>query len=145
MLILVGFLPNEVWRMIGLVLARGIDEDSEIIVWVRAVATAIMTGVVGKLVVFAPGALGAVPMWVRIGAVSLGMLAYFLRRAFGARGRDDGDRSHRPRDAVVRRVIADGLGFREPARTWSGWTCLPRWSGRALTIGDAEPQADECR
>ena len=80
MLILVGFLPNEVWRMIGLVLARGIDEDSEIIVWVRAVATAIMTGVVGKLVVFAPGALGAVPMWVRIGAVSLGMLAYFLRR-----------------------------------------------------------------
>jgi hypothetical protein len=79
MLILVGFLPNEVWRMIGLVLARGIDEGSEIIVWVRAVATAIMTGVVGKLVVFAPGALGTVPLWVRIAAVGLAMLAFFLR------------------------------------------------------------------
>jgi hypothetical protein len=80
LLILVGFLPNEVWRMLGVVLARGIEEDSEIIVWVRAVATAIMTGVVGKLVVFAPGALAQVPLWVRLAAGALGMLAFFLLR-----------------------------------------------------------------
>lgn len=77
-LILVGFLPNEVWRMIGLVVSHGVDDDSEIIVWVRAVATAILTGVVGKLVVFAPGSLGGVPIWVRLGAVALGMLAFFV-------------------------------------------------------------------
>lgn len=79
-LVLVGFLPNEVWRMIGLVLSHGVDDESEIIVWVRAVATAILTGVVGKLVVFAPGSLGAVPLWVRLAALALGMLAYFLVR-----------------------------------------------------------------
>ena len=28
MLILVGFLPNEVWRMLGVVLARGLDEEA---------------------------------------------------------------------------------------------------------------------
>jgi len=80
LMILVGFLPNEVWRMIGLVLARGLDEDSEILVWVRAVATAIMTGVVGKLVVFSPGALAQAPLAVRVGAAALAMLAFWLLR-----------------------------------------------------------------
>jgi hypothetical protein len=79
-LILVGFLPNEVWRMVGLVVARGIDENSEVIVWVRAVATAILTGLVGKVVVFAPGSLAAVPLWIRFGAVAVGMLAFFVFR-----------------------------------------------------------------
>lgn len=80
LLILVGVLPNEVWRMLGVMLARGLDEDSEIIVFARAVATAILTGVVGKLVVFAPGALGGVPLRVRIGATALGLVAYALFR-----------------------------------------------------------------
>lgn len=80
LLILVGVLPNEVWRVIGLVLARGLAEDSEILIWVRAVATAIMTGVVGKLIVFAPGALAQVPLWVRLGAAALAMLAFVLLR-----------------------------------------------------------------
>ena len=80
MLILVGFLPNEVWRMLGVVFARGLDEDSQIIVLARAVATAILTGVVGKLVVFAPGALAGVPLWVRLGASALGLIAFALFR-----------------------------------------------------------------
>ena len=46
-LILVGFLPNEVWRVVGLMLVRGLDENSQVIVWVRAVATAMLAGVHG--------------------------------------------------------------------------------------------------
>jgi hypothetical protein len=80
LLIVVGFLPNEVWRMLGVALARGLDEESEIIVFARAVATAILTGVVGKLVIFAPGALAGVPLAVRIGATALGLVAYALFR-----------------------------------------------------------------
>lgn len=79
-LILVGFLPNEIWRMIGLLVSRGIDENSEVIVWVRAVATAILTGLVGKVVVFAPGSLETVPLWIRLLAAALGMLAFFVFR-----------------------------------------------------------------
>jgi hypothetical protein len=79
-LIVIGFMPNEVWRMLGLVLSRGIDDDSEIIIWVRTVATAILTGVVGKLIMTAPGSLGTVPMWVRLTAAAVGMAAYFLLR-----------------------------------------------------------------
>jgi hypothetical protein len=80
LLILVGFLPNEAWRMLGVVLARGLDEDSRIIVFARATATAILTGVVGKLVIFAPGALAGVSVRVRLGATALGLVAYWLAR-----------------------------------------------------------------
>jgi hypothetical protein len=79
-LILAGFLPNEVWRMLGVVASRGINEESELIIWVRAVATAILTGVVSKIVVFAPGALGSVPLAVRLAAAAAGMAAFFLMR-----------------------------------------------------------------
>ena len=41
-LVIAGFLPNEVWRMLGLWLGGGVDEGSELLVWVRAVATAIL-------------------------------------------------------------------------------------------------------
>jgi hypothetical protein len=79
-LIVVGFLPNEAWRMLGVVASRGLDEESELIIWVRAVATATLTGVVSKIVVFAPGALGTVPLGVRIGAVAAGITAFLLAR-----------------------------------------------------------------
>ena len=39
-LLLAGFLPNEIWRMLGLILGSGIDEGSELLGWVRAMATA---------------------------------------------------------------------------------------------------------
>jgi Branched-chain amino acid transport protein (AzlD) len=80
LLILVGVLPNEMWRMLGVVAARGIDEKSELIIWVRAVATATLTGVVSKIVVFAPGALATVPLAVRLAAVAAGLAAFFVIR-----------------------------------------------------------------
>ncbi len=80
MLILVGFLPNEMWRLLGLGLARGVDESSEILVWVRAVATAVLAGVIGKLILFPAGALTTVPAPVRIAAACIGLLAFFLVR-----------------------------------------------------------------
>jgi hypothetical protein len=75
-LLLVGFLPNEIWRVFGLVLARGLDEDSEIVVWSRAVATAIIAGVIAKLIVFSSGALVTVPLAVRVIASVCGFLAF---------------------------------------------------------------------
>ena len=64
-LVLAGFLPNEVWRMAGLWFGAGVDEGSEILVWVRAVATAILAGVIAQILVQPPGALADVPDWLR--------------------------------------------------------------------------------
>ena len=79
-LILAGFLPNEVWRWLGVVFARGLDEDSEVVVWVRAVATAILGGVIAKLTIFAPGVLAQTPLTVRIAALVVGFAAFLIVR-----------------------------------------------------------------
>jgi len=81
LLILVGFLPNEIWRVLGLVLARGLSEDSEIVVWSRAVATAILAGVIAKLILFSVGALAAIPLALRVSAAACGFLAFLARRS----------------------------------------------------------------
>ena len=79
-LLLVGFLPSEAWRWLGIVLGRGLDEQSEIILWVRAVATALVAAVVARIVLFPPGALAAVPVEVRLVALGVGFLAFLLIR-----------------------------------------------------------------
>ena len=80
LLVLVGFLPNEIWRVLGLVFAHGIDEESELFVWARAVATAVLAGVIAKILLFPPGALASVPLIVRLGAIACGLLAFLLVR-----------------------------------------------------------------
>jgi len=52
-LLLVGFLPNEIWRVLGVWIGGGLAQDSEFIVWVRAVAVAVLAAVIAKLT-FAP-------------------------------------------------------------------------------------------
>jgi Branched-chain amino acid transport protein (AzlD) len=79
-LVIAGFLPNEVWRLAGLWLGSGVDEGSEVLVWVRAVATAILAGVIAQILVQPPGALASVPDWLRYGAVVAGFAAFMLAR-----------------------------------------------------------------
>jgi len=79
-LLIAGFLPNEIWRMLGLWLGGGVDEGSELLVWVRAVATAILAGVIAQILVSPPGALASVPDWLRYGAVAAGFLVFMMTR-----------------------------------------------------------------
>ena len=83
-LVLVGFLPNEAWRFLGLVLARGLDEDSELVLLARAISTALITGVVAKLIVFPSAALATLPFSVRFAATLGGFIAFvaFRRSVF---------------------------------------------------------------
>ena len=104
LLVLVGFLPNEIWRVLGLVFAHGIDEESELFVWARAVATAVLAGVIAKILLFPPGALASVPLIVRLGAIACGLVAFLLvRRSVFAGRRRRGGRAH-PRRARLRRL-----------------------------------------
>ena len=79
-LLLAGFLPNESWRMLGLWLGGGIDEESELLVWVRAVATAILAGVIAQILVLPPGALASIPAPLRYGAVAVGLVVFMAAR-----------------------------------------------------------------
>jgi hypothetical protein len=79
-LIAAGFLPNEVWRMLGIVVAHGLDEGSQLVIWVRAVATGLLAGVVAKIVLFPPGGLADVRLTVRLAAIAIGFAAFLLMR-----------------------------------------------------------------
>jgi hypothetical protein len=79
-LVLVGFLPNEVWRWLGLGLVRGLNEKSELVVLSRAVATAILAGVIAKLILFPSGELTSIPLAVRVGAAACGFAAFLAIR-----------------------------------------------------------------
>ncbi|MGF6309827.1 branched-subunit amino acid transport protein [Bradyrhizobium sp. i1.8.4] len=79
-LFVAGVIPNQIWRMLGLWFGGGIDENSELLVWVRAVATAILAGIIAQIVVQPPGALASVPDWLRYGAVAAGFVVFMLAR-----------------------------------------------------------------
>src|SRR3954451_5305068 len=79
-LFVAGVVPNQIWRMLGLWFGGGIDEGSELLVWVRAVATAILAGVIAQIVVEPPGALASVPDALRYGAVGAGLVVFLLTR-----------------------------------------------------------------
>jgi Branched-chain amino acid transport protein (AzlD) len=50
-LLLAGVIPNQIWRMFGLWLGGGLDEGSDLLMWVKAVATAILAGVIAQILV----------------------------------------------------------------------------------------------
>jgi hypothetical protein len=81
-LLLFAVLPTEIWRWLAVAFSRRIDADSPALEWVRAVATALLAGIVAKLIVAPPGALAAAPLPLRIAAlgVTLGIMLFDRRR-----------------------------------------------------------------
>lgn len=73
-----GWLATDFWRFMGVLVGNRLDEESEALRWVRAVATALVMAVTAKLIVFPTGSLGESPLWLRLGAAGLGFLAFLL-------------------------------------------------------------------
>lgn len=79
-LLLAGVIPNQIWRMLGLWLGGGLDEGSDLLMWVKAVATSILAGVIAEILVRPPGALASVPDLLRYGALVVGFIVFMLTR-----------------------------------------------------------------
>jgi hypothetical protein len=77
-ILLAGWLATDAWRFLGVYLGGRIAEDSELLVAVRALATALVAAVIGNLIVFPSGALAAVALELRLLAVAAGFFAYIL-------------------------------------------------------------------
>jgi branched-subunit amino acid transport protein len=73
-------LPTQVWRWFGVAIGRGIDPDSDLLLWVRSVATAIIAAFVANVVFFPAGALADTPLWLRLVAMGCGIAAYLAAR-----------------------------------------------------------------
>ena len=81
-ILMAGVLPTAVWRWIGVVLVGNIDDDSEWLILVRCVATALVAAVIAQLIFQPTGALATFPAEVRVGAALIGFAAFL---AFGKR------------------------------------------------------------
>ena len=67
-------LPTAAWRWLGVALGRRVDPDSEVLIWVRAVATAIIAAFVARVLFFPSGGLVETPLWLRLVATGVGLL-----------------------------------------------------------------------
>lgn len=66
--------------MLGVVVAHGLDERSELVIWVRAVATGLLAGVIAKILLFPPAGLAEVRPGVRLAAIAVGFAAFLSVR-----------------------------------------------------------------
>src|SRR6202000_3169531 len=71
---------SQMCGMLGLWLVSVIDEGSDLLMWVKAVATAILAGVIAEILVHPPGALASVPDFLRYGALIVGFIVFMLTR-----------------------------------------------------------------
>ncbi|PZQ17894.1 MAG: branched-chain amino acid transport [Ancylobacter novellus] len=78
--VVLGFLANDFWRVLGALLSARLDESSAVFVWVRMVATALVAGLVAKFIITPTGGLALAPLWLRLGSVGCGIVAYALGR-----------------------------------------------------------------
>ncbi|MCF3639090.1 AzlD domain-containing protein [Rhizobium sp. TRM95111] len=72
-----GWLATDIWRWLGVLAGNRIDENSEVLTWVKSVATALVAAVIAKLVLYPTGALEASPLWLRLAAVAVGAAVFF--------------------------------------------------------------------
>lgn len=75
-ILVAGWLATDTWRFLGVYLGGRISEDSDILVLVRAVATALVAAVIANLVIFPGGALAETPVALRLAAAAAGFAAY---------------------------------------------------------------------
>lgn len=78
MILVAGWLATDVWRWLGVLLSGRLREDSEVLLWVRSVATALVAGVISKLILFPAGALADAPVALRLAAAASGFAAFLV-------------------------------------------------------------------
>jgi len=79
-LLLVAALAHEPFRWLGLYFGRSLPADSELFIWVRAVATALVAALVMRLIFFPAGELAHVSQAVRIASSLAGVAIYFAAK-----------------------------------------------------------------
>jgi hypothetical protein len=79
-ILIAGWLATDVWRYLGVYFGGRISDDSEALVLVRCIATALVAAVIGNLVVFPSGALVDTALWLRAAAMLAGFVAYLATR-----------------------------------------------------------------
>ena len=79
-ILVAGWLATDIWRFLGVYFGGRISEDSDALVLVRCVATALVAAVIGNLIVFPSGELANTPLLCCGSAAAAGFAAYLMIR-----------------------------------------------------------------
>lgn len=79
-ILVAGFLANDLWRFLGVLFSGRLSETSAVFTFVRSVATALVAGVIAELILFPGGSLARAALWLRVGAVLIGLAGYKATR-----------------------------------------------------------------
>lgn len=75
-----GWLANDMWRFLGVAFSGRLTEDSPVFTYVKAVATALVAGVIAQLILFPTGELAQTSALLRLSAVAIGFAAFQMAR-----------------------------------------------------------------
>lgn len=79
-ILIAGWLPTDIWRYLGVYFGGNLDENAEILVFIRALATALVAAVIAKLVLYPDGILALTPLWLRISGMAAGFAAFWFAK-----------------------------------------------------------------
>ncbi|MDC3286027.1 AzlD domain-containing protein [Alphaproteobacteria bacterium] len=72
--VILAFVATFMWRFLGVMLANRIKTDSFLMIWINALAYAMVAGVLMLILVYPSGILATTPLDYRLGALGLGLL-----------------------------------------------------------------------
>jgi branched-subunit amino acid transport protein len=96
-----GFAVTYAWRLLGVLAVKRIDPESDVLLWVRALATALVAALVVRLVVSPSGPLAETTELARFGALAAGIAVFFRVRRV----------EHATAAAIVAFFLAQAAGF----------------------------------
>ena len=77
-MLLIASLGIFIWRILGLVLSKKIDKDSLLAKWINAVAFAMTTGLMIRIIIFPTGALAQTQLLDRLIPFLIGVLTFLF-------------------------------------------------------------------
>lgn len=75
-----GWLATDFWRWMGVVAGNRLKEGSLPLLWVRAVANAMIAAIIAKLILMPSGSLADFDLAIRLCAVGLGFVLFMLAK-----------------------------------------------------------------
>ena len=79
-IIVAGWFATDFWRFLGVFISSRIKDDSEVLNWIRAVATALVAALIARLIIFPTGFLAESPVELRVCSAVFGFLGYKLAK-----------------------------------------------------------------
>ncbi len=75
-----AILATYLWRFLGTLFSRRINPDGALFQWVTCVSYAMLAGLISRMVLIPVGTLVAVPLWIRVTGIVVGLAVFFLAR-----------------------------------------------------------------